>query len=725
MARPGFSIFAVRAHARNSWWSTRKTGNFGLPSTTRRFARRSPRQSGPIRDPRSGSTDREWAPRERARRDFVSAVEIWSRGPAPGDAVAIDYDDGDGPRKIRDNPRDGFPAAYEQPCPGTAATLTELGDDLALRIGEEVRRLTDDGAPEHAWTVDQARWLADSRTVLAGRVNHSVSPRTPVVDWLGPLEQVSWMPLLRTGSAPLPAEHILIDTDSGRRRRLPFDEWAGGAIVSASRPSDLPETLVYVHNARATVAGVLVVDMTNGACRALVREQSSLAPVDHRWLAARVEALSFELSVPDAFLWLSDGEGHSQLYLRRCDRGPDDPGIRLTHGPCPVERVLCTTADSVYVLARSDPDRPYDLHLCIVPLDGSGMRQLTTEPGEHQLRAVTAVPHFVDRHSSITRPPRTELLDAHGASLLVLEGADAAQLAALDWREPEEFTVLAGDGRTELRGVLYRPPDFDPAQRYPLIEVIYAGPQVASCPTSFDQSSYGAGSPGLRRAHHGRQAQALAQLGFVTFVLDGRGTPGRGRTFHEAVRGRMGLIEMDDHAGAVRQLAARYPFVDRDRVGVTGSSWGGYMTVRALLAAASTYHVGAAVAPVVDWYDHAAFIERIMGSPLENRANYQASSNLVDAHRLRGKLLLVHGTADVNATFSATMKLCHTFVEAGRAFDLCVIPGGTHQPTGHLSDYVSAVVARYLVEHLHPACISYEDIPFGSSAKSPRSEQVQ
>jgi dipeptidyl aminopeptidase/acylaminoacyl peptidase len=258
----------------------------------------------------------------------------------------------------------------------------------------------------------------------------------------------------------------------------------------------------------------------------------------------------------------------------------------------------------------------------------------------------------------------------------------------MGWRDPEEFTAKAADGVTDLHGVLYKPFDFDPAKRYPVVEFIYGGPQRTNVGRTFGFTAGG--------------GVALAQLGFITFVVDGRGTAERGKAFQDVAYRNFGRNEIPDHVAVLKQLGAARPYMDLSRVGIMGGSWGGYMTIRALLLAPETYHVGVSTAPVGDLYDHhAGAIEGYMGLVESNREGYDYASSLRLADRLRGHLMLMHGTSDVNATFSATMKLADAFTRAGKQYDLRVFSELNHSVTG-IFDYWQETTRRYFVAHLRP-----------------------
>ena len=295
----------------------------------------------------------------------------------------------------------------------------------------------------------------------------------------------------------------------------------------------------------------------------------------------------------------------------------------------------------------------------------------------------------MDTHSTVARPPVVELRRADGELLQTLSKAKIDVLKELNWKPPEEFVVMAADGQTRLWGVLYKPYDFDPKKKYPVIEVIYGGPKVSVVPKTFTGYKY----------YYG-QAPALAQLGFITFIVDGRGTPERGKTFQDVVHGNLGRHEIPDHVAALEQLAEKRPYMDLGRVGMVGHSWGGYFTVRAMLLAPDVYHVGIASAAPAE----GGPLTYYMGLLQNNREAYEYASNLRLADNLKGKLLLIHGTSDNVVPFSDTMKMADAFIQANKPFDLVLIPDQGHRTwrAGTSGTYWREVVRRYFEEHLKP-----------------------
>jgi dipeptidyl aminopeptidase/acylaminoacyl peptidase len=347
----------------------------------------------------------------------------------------------------------------------------------------------------------------------------------------------------------------------------------------------------------------------------------------------------------------------------------------------------------VYFTAHGDQQRPYDTHLYRVNLDGKKFTRLTEGTGQHRIiQFAPSREFFLDTHSSIERPPAVDLRRADGTLLQTLSRANIDALKEeLKWNPPEEFVVKAADGKTDLYGNLYKPYDFDPNKKYPVIEVNYARGTVVS--------------HNFIRDSRGVQAQALAQLGFVTFVVDGRGTPKRGKEFQDVVYGNLGRHEIPDHVATLRQLAEERPYMDLSRVGIYGYSAGGYFTTRAMLLAPDVYHVGIAGAPPVDAYGWAHLNERLMGLPEKNKQGYEYASNLRLAGNLKGKLLIIHPTSDVNIPFSQTMKMVEALIRAGKPYDLLVFPEQNHSPAQWSETtrrYMQDAIRRYFQEYLKP-----------------------
>jgi dipeptidyl aminopeptidase/acylaminoacyl peptidase len=266
-------------------------------------------------------------------------------------------------------------------------------------------------------------------------------------------------------------------------------------------------------------------------------------------------------------------------------------------------------------------------------------------------------------------------------------------VTAKGWKFPEPFSVKAADGSTDIYGLIYKPTNFDPSKKYPVLDSDYPGPQIIRVPRSFNGGLLGGSFSDLYGL-----PQATAELGFIVVVVDGRGTPGRSKAFHDAAYGKMGEAgSLQDHVAAIRQLAQARPYMDLDRVGIYGHSGGGFASVRAILAYPDFFKVAVASAGNHDQRGYlASWGEKYMG-PLSGD-NYLEAANVTLAANLKGKLLLVWGDMDDNVPPALSIQLVDALIKANKDFDLLVLPNRNH---GGMADpYFIRRRWDYLVEHL-------------------------
>lgn len=365
----------------------------------------------------------------------------------------------------------------------------------------------------------------------------------------------------------------------------------------------------------------------------------------------------------NSIVWLSEESGFAHLYLH----APSGERIRqLTSGEWVITSLLTVDEERRLAYFIATKDSVLERHLYSVSLDGGPVTRLTSEPGYHGAVISPDKSRFVDTWSSLQHAPRSVLRGIDGseqATLFANDGATAAELGL----EPPEFTSLTVAEGVELHGMIYRPPAADALRKHPLIVSVYGGPHVQRVANEW------VATVDLR-------AQYLAQQGFVVFKLDNRGSFNRGLAFEGALADRMGTVEVDDQVAGVRHMA-KLPYVDGSRVGIYGWSYGGYMTLMGMLRAPDVFKVGVSGAPVTDWdgYD-TGYTERYMGTPQSNPEGYHDSSALTHAHRLQGKLLLVHGMTDENVHFRHTARFIVALTEANKDYDLLIFPEERHMP---------------------------------------------
>jgi dipeptidyl-peptidase-4 len=295
--------------------------------------------------------------------------------------------------------------------------------------------------------------------------------------------------------------------------------------------------------------------------------------------------------------------------------------------------------------------------------------------------------YYVDSYSSFTTPNTANLHHADGRLIRNLSSTNTAKLDSYGLEEPELVIVKAADGVTELHGMLFKPADHNPNVAYPLLVPVYGGPHSKAVSDRYYASS---------------GDQRLAQLGFMVFRVDNRGQRNRGKAFETETYLKLGQVDLADQAAAVRQISQR-PYIDATRVGIYGGSYGGYLTVMALLKEPDVFHVGVAHAPVTDWRNYdTIYTERYMRTPQENAEGYDLGSALPYAESLEGKLLIMHGAVDNNVHPGNSIQLISALIEAGKQFDLMFYPENRHGLRGAAGRHSQQKRMDFLFEHLDP-----------------------
>lgn len=339
----------------------------------------------------------------------------------------------------------------------------------------------------------------------------------------------------------------------------------------------------------------------------------------------------------------------------------------------------------LYFLAggRESGHDPYYSHLYRVRFDGSELTLLTPEDGHHEVKFSPDGKFFVDTYSTVAQAPVHVLRSNAGTTIAELGRANTSRLAQQGWTPPRRFSVKAADDKTDIYGVLFLPADFDERQSYPLIDATYGANFRIQAPRSFLQDR--------------QSALALAQLGFVVMLVDGRGTALRSQSMQDLGFGRWD-VNLEDHVAAIRQLASRHRFIDADRVGVYGHSAGGYSTVHAMLEKPELFKVGVASAGSHDFDLFIYPVNRERGLPGEYPDHFEPT-NYEHADRLQGKLMLAHGLVDDNVHVGVTLQMADALIRANKDFDLFIHPTVNHQ-SFYRSGYANRKVWNYFVEHL-------------------------
>ncbi|MEO7966479.1 MAG: DPP IV N-terminal domain-containing protein [Gemmatimonadaceae bacterium] len=418
----------------------------------------------------------------------------------------------------------------------------------------------------------------------------------------------------------------------------------------------------------------------------------------------------------DDVFTISERDGWAHIYRYARDgklRGQVERGDYHVHAIKRVDGAARQLYFTAYGVAGA---MPYHARLYRVNFDGSAMTLLTPEAGNHSIRTVPHAPYFIDTYSETATPPVTVLRGNGGKVLLELARSDISALRATGWTPAEVFTVKARDGVTDLWGILHKPSNFDSTKRYPIVARVYPGPQAGSAGDwvfkgadnyvgTKVETTRGGRTVGRVTANEG-MSRSLAELGFIVMQLDALGSsPLRSKAFHDFMYGRVGDNGLPDYVGGIKQLAARYPWIDTSRVGIVGHSGGGYTAAGAMLHEPDFFKVGVAMSGnhdfrVYGWY----WGEKYQG--LYQRSadgdNYEREANYKYAQQLKGKLMLMTGEMDCNNPAAETLRLVDALEKAGKEFDFIVNTDAGHQAPTHAIKRVWDFFVRNLLGAVPP-----------------------
>jgi len=379
------------------------------------------------------------------------------------------------------------------------------------------------------------------------------------------------------------------------------------------------------------------------------------------------------LTRTDEIVYLSEKDGWRHLYL--IDIATGKAKHQITTGEYVVRYVDRIDEEKRQIWFRAsgrNPGQdPYLMHYYRVNFDGSGLTALTDGNGSHSIQYSPDRKYLIDTYSRVDSAPVHELRSASDGGLIcLLEKADTSEMEAAGWKPPEVFSAKGRDGTTDIWGIVFRPRNFDPDKKYPVLEQMYAGPHDSYVPKTF--------SPGNRYA-------SWTDLGFVVVKMDGMGTANRSKAFHDVCWQNLKDAGFPDRIRWHQAYAAKHTWYDISRVGIYGGSAGGQSSTGALLFHPDFYKVAVSSCGCHDnRMDKASWNEQWMGYPVG--PHYAASSNIDNAHRLRGRLMLIVGELDRNVPPESTYRLADALIKAKKDFDLVVIPGAGHGNGGRHGD---------------------------------------
>ena len=532
--------------------------------------------------------------------------------------------------------------------------------------------LSRDGSEGNPFTPQSIRWSPDSRHLAAYRVRPGYRRMVQYVI-SSPPDQVQPKQMERFYAKPGDVLDLqqpsLFDVELRRQVNIDDALFPNPFSLSGIQWRRDSRAFTFEYNERGHQRyRVIEVNAATGAARALV-DESSATFIDYRRASGSLSGggrtYRFDVNDGREIIWLSERDGWAHLYLY--DGMTGAVKNRITKGSFVVRAVqrVDTVGRQIYFSAGGmDPKQdPYFAHYYRVNFDGSGLTPLTDAAADHEVWYSPDGRFYVDKWSRVDLPPVSQLRRASDGTVLVdLERGNHAALTKASWRAPEVFVSKARDGTSDIYGIVVKPSRFDARRKYPVIEYIYAGPHGSFVPKDF--------SPWLNM-------HSIAELGFVVVQIDGMGTANRSRAFHDVAWKNIGDAGFPDRILWHKAYAARNTWYDISRVGIFGGSAGGQNAMGALLFHPEFYRVAVAFAGCHDnRMDKVWWNEQWMGWPIG--PEYEASSNVVHAHKLQGKLLLVVPELDTNVDPASTMQVVNALIKANKTFDFLVIPNEDH-----------------------------------------------
>jgi dipeptidyl-peptidase-4 len=564
-------------------------------------------------------------------------------------------------------------------------------DVVALRLeeGREVE-ITRGGGPdllhgETDWvTCEELRlctgywWSPDSRWIAFLEYDLGAVGRYPLTNWIPVKARVEWQRYPKAGTTN--ATVRLGRVPVGKPRRVRWLATGAGPddyLARVAWTRDGEALLVHRLNRGQDHLTVARVDLASRRASTLLEE------TDEHWVNLTDDFREIE---DGRLLLSSEQDGWRHLYLHGAD---GRPVRRLTEGAWMVTDLAGLDEAGGHVYFSATRAGHLERQLYRVPLAGGPVERVSEAPGTHSVSFGRHGRFWVDRYSRVERPTTVTVRRAGGEPVATLNPEAADDLDGLDLPEHRFLEVPADDG-TALQAQLFLPPGFDPLGRYPVLVYVYGGPHAQVVRDRWD------GGRGRYLWH-----ALMAQHGYAVFSVDNRGSYGRGHAFETATDRNLGSLELADQLAGVRWLKGQ-PWVDPERVGIWGRSYGGYMALYALTHAPGVFNAAVSVAPVTDWtlYD-TIYTERYMERPQDNADGYRESSPLRAADRLEGRLLMVHGSGDDNVHVQNSLKMVSALVDAGIPFDFEVYPRATHgigkpKERGHLARRIT----EFLLENL-------------------------
>lgn len=528
--------------------------------------------------------------------------------------------------------------------------------------GKQGIALSMDGTPGCFYD-SRLSWSPDSKKLATLKTRQANCRRIPLIeshpeDQLQP--KLQWRDYAKPGDVLPVSVPVLFDVERKKQILLDTQLYENQFSLSLTGWREDSRAFTFEFNQRGHQRYIVgEVNADDGKIIHLADEQSDT-------FISYINNFRYDLNDGEEMLWLSERDGWRHLY--RMDGKTGKIKNQVTHGEWVVRKIIFvdTVQQKVFFMASGlhKKEDPYNQHYCSVNFDGTGFLDLTPENGNHKISLSKDRAYFVDVYSRPDLPPVSVLRKAEEKKpVAILEKCDVTELVAEGWQIPEVFCAKGRDGVTDIWGTIYRPFNFDPSKSYPIIEDIYAGPHDSHVPKDFSSITW--------------HVSYLAEQGYIVVKIDGMGTNNRSKKFHDVCWKNLKDAGFPDRIKWIQAAARKYKYMDTSRVGIYGWSAGGQNAMAALLFHNDFYKAAVALCGCHDnRMDKLWWNELWMGYPVDE--SYSRSSNVDNAHLLKGDLLLINGEVDSNVDPASTLQVVDALVKADKMFEQLYLPGRGH-----------------------------------------------
>ncbi len=545
--------------------------------------------------------------------------------------------------------------------------ISPVRDEKEKDKPKEEVALTMDGTNNLRYDAWSIIWSPDSRKLAAVKVRDVQERRIPLIE-SSPSSQkqpiLQWRDYAKPGDVLPVYLPVLFDVEARKQVALDVAPYENQYYLNLTGWRKDSRAFTFEFNQRGHQRYVIgEVNAADGSIRHLVDEQT-------KTFIYYYNNYRYDLADGKELLWISERDGWRHLYL--IDGMNGQVKQQVTKGEWVVRQVdYVDEANRVVYFTASGFNKgedPYNLHYCRINLDGTDFTDMTPENGNHRVTFSADRSYFTDVYSRPDLPAVSQLKRTSDASLVAgLQKCDVSVLQEEGWQMPEVFCAKGRDGRTDIWGNIYRPMHFDASKSYPVVEMIYAGPHDSHVDKDF------------KPANH--LISKLVELGFIVVSIDGMGTSNRSKAFHDICWKNLKDAGFPDRIAWMKAAGAKYNYMDLNRVGIYGWSAGGQNAMAALLFHNDFYKVAVALCGCHDnRMDKIWWNEQWMGYPIDE--SYSASSNVDNAYRLKGKLLLINGELDDNVDPASTLQVVSALMKANKNFEQLYLPGKTHSLGG-------------------------------------------